>query len=269
MKTPEQRAQIARDNGAKSKGPTTAAGKEQSKRNAITHGERAAALKLLVPPHSALLLYEDRREFYKLFDTNIAKYRPADDHENAVVREITDLQWSNARARLALHALLNRELIRTGAAVQPLTPDNFAIENIIAAYDSVNASATVKNFHKEYAVNTRLIAALERRLAFVQRHWPGKSTVLPTTAEERSYYNAEEPAPDEGTQPEDPKTAEKPQTTTKKRVKILNVRGPLTPEKIRTYHAVFPNRELKFNIIDAPPAKDTGKEPKMPIPKAA
>ena len=53
MITADRKAEIARENGAKSKGPTTEEGKEKCARNAITHGERAQALKLIVPPHSA------------------------------------------------------------------------------------------------------------------------------------------------------------------------------------------------------------------------
>ena len=100
----EERARIARENGAKSRGPKTAAGKEKSKRNAIKHGERAEALKLLVPPHSACLLHEERLVFYDLFDRNLAKYRATDDHEKELVREMTSLQWSNGRNRVALNA---------------------------------------------------------------------------------------------------------------------------------------------------------------------
>lgn len=124
MNTKEELAEIARQNGAKSKGPKSAAGKNQSKRNAIVHGERATALKLLVPPHSAILLYEDRREFYSLFNTNIAKYQPLDDRENAVVSEITDLQWSSVRARPAIHTILNCTILKAGDSVEHVIEEN-------------------------------------------------------------------------------------------------------------------------------------------------
>ena len=260
MKSKEELADIARQNGARSKGPKSVAGKQQSKRNAITHGDRATALKLLVPPHSSLLIYEERRAFYSLFDTNIAKYQPLDDHENAVVREITDLQWSNGRARLAIHTMLNCEILKTGAAVEPIIEENHSIENIIAAYDSLNKSATLKNFHREYALNTRLIASLERRLVQVQRRWPSKSTTLATSQQEREFYGVEKTLePTKGTHNEEPQTTDNKETAPKKRVKIVNVTAPLTEEKIRLYKQVFPNREIKFNVLD----------PDKPNPKAA
>ena len=107
MKSKEELTEIARKNGAKSKGPKTAPGKEQSKRNAITHGDRATALKLLVPPHSAILAYENPREFYKLYDTNIAKYLPLDDHAHRPIR-CCPRQWgkSSTISIKALHYAL-------------------------------------------------------------------------------------------------------------------------------------------------------------------
>jgi len=275
VKTKEELAEIARQNGAKSRSPKTDAGKEQSQRNATTHGDRAAALKHLVPPHSAHLAFEDRREFYKLYDTNIAKYEPMDEHEKAVVREITDLQWSNLRARLAIHTLLNMEILRTGhsVAAAPVIEENRNIENIIAAYDSANKSSTLKDFHKEYAVNTRLIVTLERRLKFIQKSWPAKSTIIANSNEERAFYGAEKeeiaPEPSKGTRNDDPQPIDTKESSPKKRVKVINVQAPLTEEKIRLYKLVFPNRDLRFNVYEPEPAVNGRKEPVNPAPKAA
>jgi hypothetical protein len=262
----EERARIARENGAKSKGPKTAAGKEKSKRNAIKHGERAESLKLLVPPHSACLLHEDRLVFYDLFDRNLAKFRATDDHEKELVREITSLQWSNGRNRLALNALLNREIIRTGATLQPLDELTFNIDNIVVAYESVAASPAIKLFHKEYAANVRLIATLERRMARVQKHWPAETAEPANSNEERRKFGipeaveeAAKEAPKEPTKEEptnegtQPSETENKQNANKKRKTVVNVTAPLTPEKIRLYQQVFPNRDLEFNVYEPEP----------------
>src|SRR3954452_6740808 len=42
--TPEERAEVSRRNGRKSKGPTSAAGRAASSRNSTKHGMRAKAL---------------------------------------------------------------------------------------------------------------------------------------------------------------------------------------------------------------------------------
>ena len=259
--TPEERARIARENGAKSRGPKTAAGKEKSKRNAIKHGERAEALKLLVPPHSACLFYEERLVFYDLLDRNLAKYRATDDHEKELVREITCLQWTNGRNRLMLNALLNREIIRTGPTLQPLDEETFNIENILVAHESVAASPAIKMFHKEYAATVRLIGSLERRLVQVQKHWPSRTQEPANSNEERREFGIpeivreapKEEIPNEGTQPTDPQPIENTENRSKKRKKIVNVTAPLTPEKIRLYQQVFPNRDLEFNVYEPEP----------------
>ena len=273
MKTPEERARIARENGAKSRGPRTQAGKEQSKRNAIKRGERAGALKALVPPHSAVLVHEERREFYKMYDINVAKYSPADEHELAIVREITDLQWSNFRVRTTIHAMLSREVLRTASSVRPVVDENFDIENSIAAYDALAESRTLGALRKEYSHNTRLIIAIERRLGQVQHRWPSQSAVPVSTREERECFHAVESAPEpaapEGTQQESSQTTEKTDISSKKRVKVVNVKHPLTPEKIRLYQSVFPNRELRFNVYEDVGSSGNEEETNNPAPKAA
>ena len=72
----EERARIARENGAKSKGPVTSAGKERSARNALKDGERAKKFDCFIPPHEALLCNEDRDQYETLVEDHIAIYKP-------------------------------------------------------------------------------------------------------------------------------------------------------------------------------------------------
>ena len=56
----KERAKIARQNGAKSQGPITAAGKAASCQNANKSEEYAQKLAPFLPAHSAVLCNEDR-----------------------------------------------------------------------------------------------------------------------------------------------------------------------------------------------------------------
>jgi len=183
MTTLEEKAEIARRNGAKSKGPITEAGKERSRRNAIVHGQRAGVCKDVVPPHSALLAHEDRQAFYDLFDRNLSKYRAHDGSERAVVREITDLQWANSRARVLTHVLLDRELAGP------------TLDAAVATFETLADSKALRNFQRDYAANVRLIGTLERRLTHIQRRWSADSNKIVSCRDERALYERTDEIP--------------------------------------------------------------------------
>ena len=56
--------------------------------------------------------------------------------------------------------------------------------------------------------------------------------------------------PPEGTPEPPPEPVDNKQKGSKKRVKVINVKAPLTPEKIRLYQQVFPNRDLEFKVFE-------------------
>ena len=70
--TREERARIARENGAKSHGPKTDAGKQKSARNALKDGARADKFAHFVPPHEVVVCNEDRNLYMQLVDDLVA-----------------------------------------------------------------------------------------------------------------------------------------------------------------------------------------------------
>jgi hypothetical protein len=250
MLTPEQKAQIARENGAKSKGPVTEEGKEHSKRNAITHGHRATVLKLIVPPHSACLANEDRQAFYKLFDMLTAKYRPADETELTIIREIAEFQWKINRNKQLEAALYNRELMRQATRTPGSLPELRDLEISIAAQEALTGNRTIAELRKDTQTGLRAISHLQRRLAQLQKTWPGADPVPPTPAEERQLHLVQ-PDDDDRTNPE---VSANPTESTK----TFDVNGPVTPSVVKLYTDIFHPKTLEL----------VSRQP-IPEPKAA
>ena len=235
----EQKAQVARENGAKSKGPVTPEGKEHSRRNRITHGQRATALKLLVPPHSACLANEDRQAFYNLFDKLTAKFRPADDTELALVREIAEFQWKNTRNKQMEAALFNRELVRQGTRIQPSLPELRDLEISLAAQEALTGNKTVAELRRDTQTNLRAVAALQRRLAHLQAQWPGAEVVPPTPEEDRKLPLVRPEPADVRTDAESPQP---PENTAKE----FHVNGPVTAKVVELYSSIFHPSHLEL-----------------------
>lgn len=223
MNSLTNKADIARRNGARSKGPITPAGKARSCRNSLVHGRRASKLAEFTPPNSATLTNEDRQKFFTLLDQNLAKFRPADPAENALVRDYTNRQWHNLRLESARQAILNRELALHG---EPTNALEFAYTN--RAFTAM---------HREFATNTRLMAQIERRLKLLQNTWPAANPAPMDSENERT--NDASPQPVE--------TTEEIQTST---IKHIHYRGFLTPDIIKKYRRLYPNCDLSF--IDGP-----------------
>jgi hypothetical protein len=95
------RARASRSNGAKSRGPTTAAGKARSSRNALRHGVRARAH--LPLPH------ERAAEFAAFAAALIAELAPQSPLQTVLAERIAVAAWRLARAdRLEAEALAFR-----------------------------------------------------------------------------------------------------------------------------------------------------------------
>ena len=100
-KPPSTPAQIdaSRRNGAKSKGPTTIAGKQRSSQSAIRHG--------LTSTTHTLLMSEDPAEYKEVCDAFIDDLRPATKAELRLVEKLANLDWRLERLVMMETALFN------------------------------------------------------------------------------------------------------------------------------------------------------------------
>jgi hypothetical protein len=100
--TSDHRARASRQNGARSRGPSTATGKARSARNALRHGLRARKLLLIDG--------EDAAEF-RAFATRLqAELMPVGALQESLVSRITIAAWRSRRADRLEAALLGRYL---------------------------------------------------------------------------------------------------------------------------------------------------------------
>jgi hypothetical protein len=102
MLTREQRAAIARRNGARSRGPVTAAGKARSSRNGLRQG--------LTAVRHLLLEGEAPDAFEQLRQACLARFQPAGPLEIRLVERIAEASWKLQRADALETGALNLAL---------------------------------------------------------------------------------------------------------------------------------------------------------------
>src|SRR4029077_19317138 len=98
------KSETARANGAKSRGPTTAEGKEKSSRNAVKHGLTAGSGNILLDS-------EDPDEFQQIFNKLLGIHEPATPAENDLVEEMVAARWRIRRMWTIETNLFNVEIL--------------------------------------------------------------------------------------------------------------------------------------------------------------
>ena len=93
----QKRAEIARQNGSKSKGPVTAEGKHRSSMNAIAVGKFIDVHDEELPAFATLLSVDDRKAYVRLHQANLRKFRPDSEQELQLLRLITAEQFEYER----------------------------------------------------------------------------------------------------------------------------------------------------------------------------
>jgi hypothetical protein len=107
--TSKLRSDTARANGAKSRGPKSAATREISSRNSLRHG--------LTSRHILVLQCEKPEEFQQLVDYYHDAYQPVGPVQHDLVREMIAAAWRLDRIRSVETVLLDAEISRRRAEV--------------------------------------------------------------------------------------------------------------------------------------------------------
>ena len=102
--TSELKSETSRANGAKSRGPKTAEGREKSSRNSLDHGFTAKK--------TILLACENQEQFQKMRSDYAATYQPGSAVEEDLVSEMVACRWRMQRLRLIETALIDSEMDR-------------------------------------------------------------------------------------------------------------------------------------------------------------
>jgi hypothetical protein len=139
------KSETARANGAKSRGPTTAEGKEKSSRNAIKHG-------LTAGNGNILLDSEDPDQFDEVLNKLVGIHEPATPAEQDIVEEMVACRWRTRRMWTIETGLLNAEILAQAAKSDTPDPDM----NLASAFRSLTDDS------RSLALASRYEARLQR-----------------------------------------------------------------------------------------------------------
>ena len=147
QQTRDKKANQARINGRKSKGPTTAQGKWNSSRSAIRHG-------LTANVHT-LLTTESPAEYDEVYNAFVDSLRPADKAEMRLVEKIANLDW-----RLERFVMMETCLLNIGAEIH--------VEEIAARFERIDGIGFIVEAWKETCSASHCADLLRRYMGTLQ-----------------------------------------------------------------------------------------------------
>ncbi len=232
--TKEERAKIARENGAKSKGPVTPAGKERSARNALKDGERAKKFACFVPPHEAVLCNENRERYESLVEDLFAIFKPLNQAAYAVIGDMAAARWQIERLNRCITTHWNLALISAGNKPNGnLAPELHELKAMAdASAELLSGNALVPKMNREIARLQQTLARAERRIKFIHGNFPD----FAPAPHKQTEAKEEENVVNEGLNETEPEKEENdlPPIFTSENV----------PEVIEAYKREFPGRRI-------------------------
>lgn len=142
----QRRAEVARENGKKSRGPVTIAGKYRSSMNAIATGKHIEVHDQDLPAFAAVLAIDDRREYVRMFQANLRKFRPDSEHEHFLVRHLTAELFQYERTSHIENQAMQLEL-----------------DTVLREFPDLEADEHLLQSYKRFLTQEKLLRSLERK----------------------------------------------------------------------------------------------------------
>jgi hypothetical protein len=143
----ERKAEQARINGRKSKGPISATGKKNSSKNAIRHG--------LTANEHTLLTTEFPAEYHEVYTAFLQALRPACKAETRFVEKLANLDW-----RLERLVMMETCVLNMGA--------DLGIADIAARFERIDGIGIIVEAWKESCSASHCLDLLRRYMATLQ-----------------------------------------------------------------------------------------------------
>lgn len=238
---PLSKADIARSNGAKSRGPTSEAGKARSSQNAVKHG---------LTSKKFMILPGDQEEFNLHLAAVVSHWNPQTDYELYLVTKLARAEFQHDRAETIQTTLLELETDIIAPEIERAFETMTEIGAIALGYKSMNDNSSAhRNMDRHLARLTR-----ERAQA--------RKTLVETMAERRlrdAEREAEIAAERVAAQAAQPEPVAAP---------VPTAAAPLQKEPIApaTLAAVTP---IRPNPVSAVPAVETSSHPRRNEPTAS
>ncbi len=182
-----RRINASRANGARSRGPVTAAGKARSAANALRHGLLARAV---------VLEAESAEAFQEMLDDFVLRFQPSDSVELTLVEEMAAALWRQRRCWVVETRLVDEAAARANASGP--------VAGIAAAYTALAETPALNLIHRyESRVNKMYQRALNNLLLLREMNLPnepnpdsGHLAAAPEPPEEPAAAEDPEPAPE-------------------------------------------------------------------------
>ena len=171
----QRRAEASRQNGRKSNGPVSPAGKHRSSMNAITTGLHVELHKEDLPSFYNLLSLDDRADYVRSIHAHYRKFKPDSEVEQGYVRRMVSEMFSFDRNTSLYTRAMQEE-----------------IDTVLREYPDIDVDTLFLNGHKRSITQKELFRTIERSK---KAHLQAYEKLMKLLAQSRNLFPLQPPEP--------------------------------------------------------------------------